>query len=137
MQTLEKRARRRFKWSFETFYKLEGTDVFGESRIELIEGELIEQEEISPRHAVTVSKLNATLTKHFTGEHIVSAINPVKLSNRSVPLPDLAVLRGTYADFYETLPETAVLMVEVADSTLISDRRDKTSLYARYSIQEL
>lgn len=75
MQTPEENALRSFKWSIETFYKLEGTDI--------------------------------------------------------------AVLRGTYRDFYDTLPETAVLMVEVADSTLASDRRDKTSLYARYNIPEL
>ena len=69
--------------------------------------------------------------------YFVSTQNPIKLSDRSIPLPDIAVLRGTYADFLDALPETAVLMVEVADSTLASDRRDKTSLYARYDIQEL
>jgi Uma2 family endonuclease len=136
MQTLEKTGPRRFEWNFETFYKLEGTDVFGDARIELIEGDLIEMEDITPRHAVTTSKVNAALLGYFSHGYIVSAQNPVKLSSRSVAQPDIAGLRGTYTDYFETLPETAVLMIEVADSTLATDRRDKTSLYARYGIQE-
>ena len=65
MQTLEKATPRRFEWSFDTFYRLEGMGVFGEVRIELIEGDLIEKEEITPRHAVTTSKINATLSGYF------------------------------------------------------------------------
>jgi Uma2 family endonuclease len=128
---------RRFRWNFESFYRLEGTGIFGDARIELIEGELFEMAVITPRHAVTVNKIADTLIRCFQDGYVVSPQNPIKLSNQSVPLPDVSILRGTYQDFFDTLPETAVLMVEVADSTLASDRRDKTSLCARYAIQEL
>lgn len=128
---------RRFEWDAEMLLKLDGASIFGEARIELIEGELYEMDSIGPRHAMTTVKIADTLQRYFSIGYVVSAQNPVRLSNRSVPQPDIAVLRGTYRDFLDTLPETAVLMVEVADSTLATDRRDKASLYARYSIPEL
>lgn len=155
MQTLEKAApveartdtqtevqaeaeslRRPIEWSAELFYKLDGTGLFGDTRIELIEGEVYEMSPIGPRHAVTTIKVTDTLRRVFAIGYLVSPQNPVKLSISSVPQPDVCVLRGTYADFLDTLPETAVLMIEVADSTLASDRKDKASLYARYEIQE-
>lgn len=132
-----KDAPRRFEWTAELLYKLDGAGVFGDSRIELIEGEVYEMSPIGPRHAAITAKVTATLNRVFAVGYVTFPQNPVKLSGRSVPQPDVMVLRGTYRDFYETLPETAVLMVEVADSTLLTDRRDKTSLYARYAIQEL
>ncbi len=147
MQTLEKTAlaeaqtelqieRRPIEWSAELLYKLEGTDLFGDARIELIEGEVYEMSPIGPRHQMTTTKVADTLHRFFAIGFLVSVQGPVKLSNRSLLQPDIAVLRGTYTDFFDTLPETAVLMIEVADSTLASDRRDKASLYARYEIQE-
>lgn len=149
MQTVEKTAPveapsaeavtdgpRRFEWTAELLYQLEGAGLFGEARIELIEGVVYEMSPIGPRHQMTTTKVTDTLRRVFAVGFLVSVQGSVKLSGRSVPQPDIAVLRGTYRDFFETLPETAVLMVEVADSTLATDRRDKTSLYARYGIQE-
>lgn len=148
MQTLEQSAPaeapveaqiapRRFEWDAELFYKLEGAGIFGDARIELIEGEVYEMSPIGPRHAMITAKITATLNRVFAVGYVINPQNPVKLSSRTVPQPDVCVLRGTFADYLDTLPETAVLMVEVADSTLASDRKDKTSLYARYAIQEL
>jgi Uma2 family endonuclease len=128
---------RRFEWNADLLYKLDGAGIFGDARIELIEGEVIEMSPIGPRHAAVTAKVTTTLVRIFALGYVVFPQNPVRLSSRSVPQPDVMVLRGTFADYLDTLPETAVLMVEVADSTLASDRRDKTSLYARYNIQEL
>ncbi len=128
---------RRFEWDAEMLQKMDAIGIFGDARIELIEGEVIEMSPIGPRHAVTTTKVTDTLKRVFAIGYLVSSQNPVKLSSRSIPQPDIAVLRGTYADFLDTLPETAVLMVEVADSTLATDRSDKASLYARYGIPEL
>lgn len=128
---------RRFAWDAEMLQKMDAIGIFGDARIELIEGEVIEMSPIGPRHAVTTAKVTATLQRVFAIGYVIFPQNPVKLSNRSIPQPDIAVLRGTYADFLDTLPDTAVLMVEVADSTLATDRSDKASLYARYGIPEL
>jgi Uma2 family endonuclease len=56
---------------------------------------------------------------------------PLALDEESAPEPDLAVVRGTWADYRDAHPTSAALLVEVADSSLLFDRDQKGSLYAR------
>jgi Uma2 family endonuclease len=54
----------------------------------------------------------------------------------SQPEPDFAVVRGSPAD-YETRqpgPADVGLVIEVADSSLLRDQRDKTRIYARAAL---
>jgi Uma2 family endonuclease len=48
-----------------------------------------------------------------------------------VPEPDIAVVQGSHDDYLESHPQRPALVVEVAESSLRLDRRDKGSLYAR------
>jgi Uma2 family endonuclease len=54
----------------------------------------------------------------------------------SQPEPDLAIVRGTARSYLTRHPSTADvgLLVEVADSSLLRDQRDKTRIYARGNI---
>jgi Uma2 family endonuclease len=61
---------------------------------------------------------------------------PLALGESSEPEPDLAVVTGTIRDFRDCHPTTALLVVEVADSTLLHDRKRKIPLYARFGIPE-
>lgn len=64
--------------------------------------------------------------------------NPVIVSDRSVPQPDLALLRRR-VDFYSAShprPADVFLVIEVADTTLRFDLRTKVPLYARCGIPE-
>jgi Uma2 family endonuclease len=61
---------------------------------------------------------------------------PLDLSDDSAPEPDVAVVRGSSRDFRDHHPTTAVLVVEVADSSLPHDRKRKTPIYAQAGIQE-
>jgi Uma2 family endonuclease len=56
---------------------------------------------------------------------------PVALDDESAPEPDLALVPGTWADYTTNHPARPVLVVEVAETSLAFDRRDKGSLYAR------
>jgi Uma2 family endonuclease len=58
------------------------------------------------------------------------------LGQYSEPEPDAAVVRGTVRDFAAEHPTSAVLVVEVSDSTLAFDRDVKASLYAAAGIPE-
>jgi hypothetical protein len=51
-------------------------------------------------------------------------------------LVDLGVVRGTWADYRDAHPTSAVLLVEVADSSLAFDRDRKGSLYARARVAD-
>jgi Uma2 family endonuclease len=59
---------------------------------------------------------------------------PVALDDESAPEPDLAVVRGTRADYRHAHPANPALVVEVAEASLDHDRRQKGSLYARAGI---
>jgi len=54
----------------------------------------------------------------------------------SVPAPDVAVVPGRYEDYDQTHPRTALLVVEVADSSLKQDRLTKAMIYAAAGIPE-
>jgi Uma2 family endonuclease len=59
------------------------------------------------------------------------------LSPHSVPDPDLAVVPGTPRSYMTASnPTTALLIVEVSESTLPYDRRAKASLYAAAGIAD-
>jgi Uma2 family endonuclease len=107
--------------------------VLGEdSRVELLDGEVVDMAPIGSRHAACVIRLTHLLTLGLSGRAVVSVQNPLLLSDVSVPQPDVAVLRPR-GDFYAGAlpgPEDALLVVEVADSSLPLDRGLKAELYA-------
>jgi hypothetical protein len=108
-----------------------------DERVELIEGEIVEMSPIGARHARCVDRLNALLVPLVTGRAIVRVQGPVLLSPISEPQPDVALLAWRQ-DFYAEAPGPAdiLLAVEVADSSLLTDRRVKVPLYGRSGVPE-
>jgi Uma2 family endonuclease len=110
-----------------------------DDRVELIEGEIVEMSPIGRRHAACVNRLNRFLTTEIGQLAIVSVQNPVRLDEYSEPEPDVALLRPR-ADFYEgahPTPESILLVVEVADTSVDYDRDVKVPLYARAGVAEV
>lgn len=110
-----------------------------DDRVELIEGEIIEMSPIGRRHAACVNRLIRLFTNHLGDRVIVAAQNPVQLSDRSEPQPDITLLQPR-ADFYESghpQPQDILLLVEVADTTVEFDREIKIPLYAKSGVREV
>jgi Uma2 family endonuclease len=109
------------------------------SRVELIEGEIIEMPPIGSAHAGIVGYLDRALNRAI-GEHaMVWPQNPIVLDDHSEPQPDFALLRPR-GDFYmdsHPRPADVLLIIEVSDSTLRYDRRIKIPLFARFGIPEV
>lgn len=61
---------------------------------------------------------------------------PLDLGETSVPAPDVAVIAGRPEDYMTAHPTTALLVIEVAESSLIQDRLTKAPLYAAAGIPE-
>jgi Uma2 family endonuclease len=109
-----------------------------DSRMELIEGEILHMAPIGFNHAGHVNRLISSLTLLTHGQAIPSAQNPVQLGDLSEPEPDFLLLRPD-PDFYTTRHPTAtdvLLLVEVSDTTLRFDRSQKLRLYATHHIPE-
>ena len=110
----------------------------GDARLELLEGEIYEISPIGSPHAACVTILHQLLTLKFAGKLIVISQNPVRLDDFSEPQPDIAIVRWR-DDFYKhghPTPADVLLVIEVADSTVESDRTYKMPLYAKAGIPE-
>ena len=109
-----------------------------DARLELLEGEIYQMSPIGIPHASCVKFLSTLLNGLFNGKLLVSVRDPVRLSDLSEPQPDVALLRWR-DDFYRRAhptPADVLLVIEVADSTVETDRSYKVPLYARAGIPE-
>ena len=125
--------------SVQDFHKMGAAGILCETdRVELIEGELIDMAPIGSSHAWMVSRLTNLLVPALQGRAILSPQNPVRLSDISEPQPDLALLRPGETAYRHAhpKPEEVLLVVEVADTSLVYDRKRKAPLYARYGLPE-
>lgn len=110
-------------------------------RYELIDGEIISKMSQNPPHACAIRLLIAWLNNLFDALHVQCQL-PISVGdadpNHNAPEPDGAVTLGTAADFAARHPGPAdlLLVVEVSDSTLRSDRVAKALLYAHAGIRE-
>lgn len=104
-------------------------------KTELLEGFVVEKMPKSPLHNYVVYWL-ANAFRLFLGAGVlVREEKPLSLGSFSEPEPDIAVVAGDAADFLAGNPKTALLVVEVACSTLAADRT-KAAIYANAGVPE-
>lgn len=107
-----------------------------DARLELIDGALLAMTPQGSRHAAAVSLTARELRKAF-GERVEIRIqSPLALGDDSEPEPDVAVVPGSARDYRDRHPAEALLVVEVADTSLDRDRTVKQRLYAGAGIPE-
>ena len=107
-----------------------------DERLELIDGLLVVREPQDSPHATGVRLVLTALRAVFRAGWIVDSQLPVALDDHSEPEPDAAVVAGVPRDYRDAHPTRPVLIVEVAESRLAFDRRQKASLYARAGIAD-
>jgi len=129
----------RHRFSVDDYHAMAEAGAFRpDDRVELIEGEIVDMTPIGLRHAAAVNILNRWLAMGCGTRAIVQVQGPVHLGPDSEPQPDIAVL-GPAEDFYRTrpaLPDDVLLLIEVADTSLLYDRNVKMPLYARAGMRE-
>lgn len=126
-------------FTVEEFHVMGRAGLFDEDdRVELIEGEIVTMTPIGRRHVACVNRLVLLFHRHFLGRFLVSPQNPLQLSEKSEPQPDLAVL-AFQPDFYASRAATAedtLLVIEVGETSAALDRNVKAGLYARHGVPE-
>jgi Uma2 family endonuclease len=126
-------------FTVEEYHRMAQAGILREDdRVELLEGEILEMTPIGSQHAACVARLTALFAQVHT-KAIVWVQNPIRLSGRSEPQPDLALLRSR-PDFYAQThpgPGDVLLVVEVAETSVEVDRDVKVPLYARAGIPEV
>jgi Uma2 family endonuclease len=125
------------RWTRQEYEQLAQIGVFGpDERVELIEGEIVAVPPQQSRHATGVRLAEDGLRAAFGPGVDVRAQLPLALGPRSEPEPDVAVVPGTARDYANAHPTSALLIVEVSDTTLSFDRDTKGSLYAAAGVPE-
>ena len=121
------------------YYRMAEVGVLSpDDRTELIEGEIIDMAPIGSAHADVVRLLNQRLVRTVGDSAVVSIQLPVRLSQRSEPQPDLALLRpkaGGYRRMHPTADDV-LLLIEISDTTLRYDLGRKAHIYAEHGIRE-
>lgn len=122
------------------YYQMAASGVIAHGeRVELIRGEIIKMSPIGRRHAACVDRCNYAFAAKLTGKVVIRIQNPLSLDNTSEPEPDVMLLKYQ-DDFYESghpQPSDVLLLIEVADSNIDSDRELKIPLYSEDGIAEV
>jgi Uma2 family endonuclease len=126
------------RWTYDEYVELgEAGIIASNERTELVNGEIIRMTPVGHRHIAIVDRLNAFFSASLAGRAIVRVQSPLKFSEVDAPYPDVVLLRPR-ADFYAERPAgpwDALLVVEVADTSIAADR-EKALMYARAAIPE-
>lgn len=124
-------------WTRRDYDRMVKAGLFGsDERVELLEGEIITVTPQQSPHSASIGLVDVVLRQAFGPSYWIRIQLPLIVDPDSEPEPDLAVVPGSPRDYVHDHPHTAVLVVEVADSTIAKDRTYKTRTYARAGIQE-
>jgi Uma2 family endonuclease len=124
-------------WTVHEFEHAIDAGIFGpDERLELIHGEILHKMPQNSPHSSGISAIEAALRPLFVTGSYLRIQMPLVLGEYERPEPDVAVVPGAWRDYTRSHPTTALLVVEVADTTLLADRRDKAAIYAGAGIAD-
>lgn len=104
-------------------------------RLELIHGWLVPKVSHNPLHASVIRLVISAFMRLIPEGWELSPQLPITMTD-SEPEPDLAIIRGSLADYADAhpRPRDVGFILEVADSSLSQDRGTKLELYAAAKI---
>src|SRR5947209_18218141 len=115
----------------EEFFELVARGMLAhDDRVELLEGVIVAMAPQNPRHATGVHMVHDAVSRAVGTGALVRQQFPLIAGLLSVPEPDVAVVPGSVSDYLDRHPTTALLVVEVADSSIVQDRLTKTAIHA-------
>lgn len=110
--------------------------ISNESRVELLDGYIVRKEEMNPPHMFRVKRIYDRLLRQFENRSTVFSQSGIELPQDGRPQPDVFLAHTNLAENEFILPEKVYLIIEVAETTIYSDRDYKQLLYARDGIPE-
>jgi len=130
----------RYRFTRRVYHALIEAGVFDEnSRVELVQGDLVTMAAINPRHASAVDRLTNKLAAGAGPRAIVRVQNPFGIGDDSEPEPDVQLLKPD-PDYYAGRhpgPAEIYLAVEVSHTTVRYDREVKVPLYGTAGVAEM
>jgi Uma2 family endonuclease len=119
--------------SVDTYHRLEELGLIDE-KVELLRGVIVQKMSKSPLHCAVLQRLLKLLRAACEPGLEIRQEQPLTLAD-SEPEPDLAIVPIAADDYARQHPNNALLVVEVALSTVETDR-EKASIYAEAGVPE-
>jgi Uma2 family endonuclease len=117
----------------ETYHRLGELGLLRE-KVELLRGVIVQKMSKSPIHCAVLQRLLKLLRAACEPEYDVRQEQPLTLAD-SEPEPDIAIVPVSTEDYASHHPNTALLVVEVAVTTVETDR-EKAMIFAEAGIPE-
>jgi Uma2 family endonuclease len=125
------------RYTVERYFALVDEGVLGpDDPVELLEGVVVAMAPSNPPHASATTRVGDALRAVIRKRAVVREEKCLILGSYSVPEPDVALVPGTYETYDHAHPRSALLVVEVADSSLPQDRITKAAMYAAAAVPE-
>ena len=132
-------ARRR-PFTADEYHRMVAAGILDEDdAVELICGDIVNKAPKSARHAACLSKLTEPLASALRQRATIPVQDPIALGPFSEPDPDIVLARHRVDAYAKGHPSggDVLLVIEVADSSLLYDREVKLPLYAGAGIPEV
>lgn len=127
----------RVAFTVDDVYKMVEAGILHEDdRIELIEGELIQMPPKGNHHEVVKGDLIVHFARRLPEGIMLIPETTFRLSAKTYLEPDIVFYRRSEG-LKNLRGDNALLVIEVADTSLSYDRGRKAALYARYGVREL
>ena len=124
------------KFSTDRYDRMVGAGIFtSDDHVELLENYVVLKMPKNPAHDGTALRIRKRLTRALPSGWDIREQGTLALSD-SRPEPDFAVVREDPADYTtrHPTPDDTALVIEVANTSLLRDQRDKARIYARSNI---
>jgi Uma2 family endonuclease len=124
------------RWTCGEFHRLCDEGWFDGSRVILVDGEILAIPMAAPPHNLSLGLADDWLRTVFTTGFHIRNQTALDVGTDNDPGPDLAVVTGYRRDYRDRQATSAVLVVEIADSSLSIDTKTKSHLYALAGVPE-
>lgn len=125
------------RFDFDEYIDLAARGMFERRRVMLVDGEIVEIPPQGPDHVIAQIKVNYTLLDIFDrSKFTIQLAGPYRLDERNDPEPDILVRHGAL-NVQIGIADDCALVVEISDTTLAYDRRQKLPRYARGGVAEV
>lgn len=120
-----------YRFSIDEFLQMAESGVLAHADVELLDGIVVPKMTRNSWHDATLGRVHLLLITALLGKSWQVRNQSALVTNRGVPEPDLAIVRGTHDDYLTQRPtgRDTELVIEISDSTLKLDRQ-KAEIYS-------
>jgi len=127
-----------YRIDVDEYETLAATGALKDPRVELVDGYLVRKMTKKPPHVFSCDAVREALAQLLPAGWWLREEKPVRIPDYDEPEPDISIARGSRADYLHRHPGPGdlALVVEVSESSLPKDRKQKRDAYRRARVPQ-